>query len=134
MNINRGIAIGSVIFLLIMIAIFTLMFTGLGARWFLAPFRGAVEEREITNRGQFRIQAYEQFYRWQEDVEAIDLKLTAYPRQLDLRQTTECRGLLARRADIIARYNAASKAERTQGQWMATGLPEILLQSNTRVC
>ena len=50
-----------------------------GFRWMVAPFRGVVEEREIINWGPYRIQAYEQFYRWQEQVNAIDPKLAGYP-------------------------------------------------------
>ena len=93
-----------------------------------------MEEREITNQGQFRIQAYEQFYRWQEEIESIDNKLAAYPEKLDRREETECRGLLARRSDIVSQYNAASRAERTQGQWMANDLPENLSQERPREC
>ena len=81
----------------------------LAYRWISAPAQGAVEQREITNRGQYRIQAYEQFYRWQEQLDAIDAKLLAYTESgLDIRQQTECRGLLAQRSDIVAKYNAAS--------------------------
>lgn len=134
MTISKGIAIGFAGLVLLVVLILALTFTGLGARWFIAPFRGAVEEREIINRGQFRIQAYEQFYRWQEEVEAIDAKLAAYPQQLDTRQATECRGLLARRANIVSDYNAASRAETTQGQWMADDLPETLAHDNPRQC
>lgn len=65
----------------------------LAYRWISAPARGAVEQREITNQGQYRIQAYEQFYRWQEQLDAIEAKLSAYPETgLDLRRQTECRG------------------------------------------
>ena len=34
----------------------------LGGRYVLAPMLGIVQEREITNRGAYRIQAYEKFY------------------------------------------------------------------------
>ena len=107
----------------------------LAYRWFVAPARGAVEEREIINRGQYRIQAYEQFYRWQEELDAIRVKLNGYPESgLDRREQTECRGLLARHADIVARYNAASRAERTQGKWQDPELPESLSQEPIRSC
>ena len=107
----------------------------LAYRWISAPARGAVEQREITNRGQYRIQAYEQFYRWQEQLDAIETKLLAYsPSNLDIRQQTECRGLLAQRADIIAKYNAASRAERTQAQWQAPGLPHTLEHTPSQKC
>ena len=107
----------------------------LAYRWVSAPARGAVEEREITNRGQYRIQAYEQFYRWQEQLDAIDAKLLAYPESgLDIRQQTECRGLLAQRADITAKYNAASRAERTQAQWQDPDLPHTLEHNPSQRC
>ena len=101
---------------------------GFAYRYFIAPVRGVVEQQEITNQGQYRIQAYEQFYRWDEEVASIEAKLTAYPpgRALNEREVTECRGLLHRRADIVTRYNAAARAERTQGQWQAPELPERL--------
>ena len=118
------------------IAVIALSTVGaLGYRWLIAPARGAVEQREIINRGQYRIQAYEQFYRWQEEIGAIEAKLQAYPQQgLDIRQQTECRGLLAQRANIVAKYNAASRAELTQGQWQDPDLPESLPQESPRRC
>ena len=107
----------------------------LAYRWISAPARGAMEQREITNRGQYRIQAYEQFYRWQEQLDAIETKLSAYPEtSLDLRRQTECRGLLAQRADIVAKYNAASRAERTQAQWQDPGLPHTLEHTPSQKC
>ena len=107
----------------------------LAYRWAVAPARGAVEEREIINRGQFRIQAYEQFYRWQEELDAIRVKIDGYPASgLDRREQTECRGLLARYADIVAKYNAASRAERTQGKWQDPDLPETLSNEPIRSC
>ncbi len=107
----------------------------LAYRWITAPARGAVEQREITNRGQYRIQAYEQFYRWQEQLDAIETKLLAYPpSDLDIRQQTECRGLLAQRADIVAKYNAASRAERTQAQWQDPDLPHTLEHNPSQRC
>ena len=103
--------------------------------WFSIPFIGALEQRQTTNRGDYRIQSYEQFYRWHESVSAIDTKLGSYPvESLDRRQRTECQGLLARRADIVQRYNAASRSVETQGQWQAWGLPNTLHQTNTRSC
>ena len=107
----------------------------LAYRWITAPARGAVEQREITNRGQYRIQAYEQFYRWQEQLDAIETKLLAYPQSgLDIRQQTECRGLMAQRADIVAKYNAASRAERTQAQWQDPDLPQTLEHNPSQRC
>lgn len=101
---------------------------GFAYRYFIAPVRGTVEQQEITNRGQYRIQAYEQFYRWDEEVISIQNKLTAYPTQrpLNERERTECRGLLHRRADIVNDYNAAARAELTRGKWQAPELPEKL--------
>ena len=129
---NKAIILG-VIGIVAVIALSSVGF--LGYRWLIAPARGAVEQREIINRGQYRIQAYEQFYRWQEDLDAIEVKLQAYPAQgLDIRQQTECRGLLAQRANIVARYNAASRAELTQGQWQASELPESIPQEPLRTC
>lgn len=122
-------------FALILIVVI-LAVTGLGFRWVVAPFTGAVQEREIVQgSGQYRIQAYEQFYRWEEEVAAVDVKLAAYPETgLDVRQQTECRGLLARRANVVARYNAASRAERTQGQWQDPELPQTLQNASHGGC
>lgn len=119
-----------------LVAVIALSTVGaLAYRWAIAPARGAVEEREIINRGQYRIQAYEQFYRWQEELDGIAAKLSAYPSQgLDRRQQTECMGLVARHADIVAKYNAAARAERTQGQWQDPELPETLPQEPIRSC
>lgn len=108
---------------------------GYAFKWFTIPFVGALEQREITNRGQYRIQAYEQFYRWQEELASVDTKLAGYPVPLqNSRQSTECQGLLARRADIVSEYNAASRAVLTQGQWQASDLPITLPHTNPRSC
>ena len=134
MTIGKRVVIGAGALILLLTLTLILAFSGLGARWFIAPFTGAVEKREITNRGQYRIQSYEQFYRWQEEVHAIDVKLAAYPQELDNREETECRGLIAKRASIVASYNTASRAERTQGQWMDEELPQSLGHQNKREC
>ena len=115
-----GIGLGIVIFLIAMGV------AGYGLRWFSAPFTGALEQREITNKGAYRIQAYEQFYGWQEEIDAIDVKLAGYVGSLDNRESTECRGLVARRANIVGDYNAASRAELTQGKWQAPELPQTM--------
>ena len=108
--------------------------TNYAIRWFRAPIEGAVEQREITNRGQYRIQSYEQFYQWHADIGAIEVKLAAYPANLDMRQRTECVGLVAQRANIVASYNAAAAAEKTKGQWLADDLPEYLTHTAPRTC
>ena len=121
-------ALGVVVFLAVMVA-------GYAFQWFTVPFVGALEQRQITNKGQYRIQSYEQFYRWQEEVQSVEGKLQGYPAAgLDIRQSAECRGLLARRADIVSRYNAASRSVLTQGQWQAPELPQTLIQNSPRRC
>ena len=105
-----------------------------GFRWFTAEPRGALEQKEITTRGAFRIQEYERFYRLKAEVDSVDIKLAALPRELDVRQRTECTGLLAVRANRVAEYNAASAAELTKGKWRADDLPSSLNQENTRTC
>ena len=119
---------------LLIFASVVLATSDLGFRWLLAPFRGAVEKQEIVHQGAYRIQAYEQFYRWQEQIDGIDTKLSAYPLDLDTRQQTECQGLLSRRANLVASYNSASRAETTQGRWLDSELPQILPQQNPRRC
>lgn len=103
-------------------------------RWLAGP-TGETEEIVAVSRGAYRIQGYEKFYNLFEDIGAIDVKLVAYPEApLDDRQATECRGLLAKRANLVSEYNAAAKAERTIGQWRADNLPEELEQRNPRSC
>ena len=121
---------------LVGVLLFVALVGGIWAyRWTIAPTRGTVEQREITNRGQYRVQAYEQFYRWYEQREALRLKLEALPQtDLDRREQTECRGLLAQYADITARYNAAAATELTQGQWQDPELPQRLPNANLRGC
>ena len=106
----------------------------LALRYFFAEPSGRVEQQEIITRGAYRIQAYEQFYRIQEDIQGIDVKLGGYPTTLDVRQRTECQGLLQVRANRVAEYNAASRAVLTQGQWRAPDLPQRLDQRNPRSC
>ena len=118
--------LGFKIFLALVVVIGLAVIGNFTYRYFTAPIKGVVEEREITNKGPYRIQAYEQFYRWEEEIGAIDNKLLGYTDILDLRERQECRGLLARRYDLIADYNSASLAVRTQGKWRAPDLPKYL--------
>ena len=119
-------------------ACFLLMALGVTA-WlhggrFWAPIRGETEQVIITNQGAYRVQGYERFYNLAEDVAAVDVKLAGYPQALDRREATECRGLLARRADLVAEYNASALAEETVGQWRAANLPHRLEHENPRGC
>lgn len=102
-------------------------------RWTAGPL-GRTEEIQITQRGPYRIQGYEKFYDLHEEVTSVETKLQAYPPRLSPRQVTECRGLLARRADVVSEYNRMSQAERTIGQWRADNLPYVLQQKNPRTC
>ena len=99
-----------------------------------APIRGETQEIKLTNRGAYRVQGYEMFYDLQEDIIAVDQKLTAYPEKLGQRQLTECVALLAHRADLVSEYNSSSRAERTIGQWRADDLPETLEHDSPRTC
>lgn len=106
-----------------------------GTRWIAAPFRGTVEQREITNSGAFRIQAYQKFYSWHEESAALKFKLAHYAhRDLDQREQTECRALRGQHADIVSKYNSASRAEQTQGQWRAADLPVDLTNEGVPQC
>ena len=111
-----------------------LIFWGSTTAWITATFRGAVEEQTITTRGAYRIQSYERFYEWQEQLSAIDVKLQQYKTPLDERQRTECIGLWSARANLVSRYNAASRQVETQGKWMADELPSNLPQPTTSNC
>ena len=121
------------------LALFLALFVGIwgfnyGFRWFTAEPRGALEQREITTHGAFRIQEYERFYRLQADILAIDMRLASLPADLNTRQQTDCLGILAVRTNKVAEYNAASHAELTKGKWKADDLPESLKQENPRKC
>ena len=96
-------------------------------RW-LAPERGKTEEVIITNRGQYRIQAYERFYQINEELVAVDNKLGVYSFSApnNLRQETECKGMLFKRANLVSEYNAKSQQERTTAKWQDPSLPERL--------
>lgn len=119
---------------LAVLGIVAIIGVGLGGRYVLAPVIGAIEERETVHRGAYRIQAYEQFYRWQEEAAAVDTKLIGYLGRSDARSQTECVGLLAVRADIVAKYNAASRQIRTQGEWKPNDLPAVLDQKDKSTC
>ena len=100
----------------------------------LAPVRGETERIVITTTGAYRIQGYEHFYDLEEQVEALDQRLAAYPDELSPRQQTDCIGILSVRADRVAEYNAASRAELTTGKWRADNLPERLAHEAPRSC
>ena len=100
----------------------------------LAGPTGQTEEIVIVNQGAYRIQGYEKFYDLHEELKGVEVRLSSYPDNPVGRDQTECRGLLARRAALVAEYNASSLAERTTGQWRAADLPELLTQENPRYC
>ena len=88
-----------------------------------APIRGVTEQVEITNSGAYRVQGYEKFYRWHEELDAIDNKLLVFNGVLSGRDYTNCLGLRAYRADVVGKYNSASRARETIGQWRPADLP-----------
>ncbi len=98
---------------------------------------GRTEQIVAVNRGNYRSTAYELFYDLDAQIEAIDVKLQAYPARADdmgTRERTECRGLLQRRASLVAEYNASARQELTVGQWRSEDLPSSLRQENPREC
>lgn len=132
-KLGKAVGIGAIALACVAAPVGLIFWSG-GIQYLTAPFRGAVQEQEITNRGAYRIQAYEQFYGWQEQIQAIDQKLDAYVAPLDPRMRTECIGLLSARANLASRYNAAARSVETQGQWMADDLPERIRQEAPKSC
>lgn len=120
--------VGVVVAIIVVFAV--LILTPLGLRFGLVPIIGAVEQQEITNAGAYRIQAYEQFYRMEEDAQAIERKLNLYIGDLSTREKQECVGLVARHADIVSEYNSAVRSVNTQGKWQGSGLPNRLRNIN----
>lgn len=107
-----------------------------GPRLWAAPV-GRTEQIVAVNRGNYRSTAYELFYDLDAQIEAIDVKLQAYPAQPDdmgTRTRTECRGLLQKRASLVAEYNASARQELTVGQWRSEDLASSLRQENPRQC
>ena len=117
-------AIGAVVGLALMIG------AGLGLRYLLAGPTGAVEQREIVLGGQYRVQRYDEFFDLRGDIDAKRLRLSVYAASGDLngREQTQCRGLLASTTELIADYNAAAAAYRTRGQWRDPSLPQQITQ------
>lgn len=108
----------------LLVGILMLALGGYVFRWYSAPFVGALEEREITNKGAYRIQAYNEFYSMYTELDGIESKITLYDgRVLHLRDATNCRGLVSRHADIVSEYNSEARAVNTTGQWLAEDLP-----------
>ncbi|WP_428117734.1 hypothetical protein [Candidatus Poriferisodalis sp.] len=98
---------------------------------------GRTEQIVAVNRGNYRTTAYELFYDLDEQIEALDVKLQVYPAEPDdmnSRERTECRGLLLKRATLVADYNASARQELTVGQWRSEDLPHSLPQDNPREC
>ena len=110
-----------------------ILVAGYGFKWWSIPWAGKLQERQITNTGPYRIQSYDSFYAMYYDLKALDIKLAGYVPPLSEREKIECRGLTARRADIVSRYNADAAAIRTSGQWRAADLPDRLY-AETRSC
>ena len=107
----------------------------LGVRYMFASPVGVVEQAVITNRGAYRIQEYERFYSLRDSILATAVKLATYRgRGLDIRERTECRGLMAVRTDMIARYNAASSAVATKGKWKPGDLPPRMEERKVTGC
>lgn len=112
------------------------LFAVFGPRLWAEP-AGRTEQIVAVNRGNYRTTAYELFYDLDEQIAGIDIKLLAFPAHpgdMDARERTECRGLLLKRASLVADYNASARQQLTVGQWRSEDLPESLPQTNPREC
>ena len=125
-----GIALIAVIALITILSIYI-------PRWTAEPI-GKTEEVVITNKGAYRIQAYERFYIINEEIQALDNKLsTVYTVNsgsslLNPRQQTECNGLLFQRSNLVGEYNSRARAILTTGKWQANDLPFTMPQLDNR--
>lgn len=112
------------------------LFAIFGPRLWAEPV-GRTEQIVAVNRGNYRTTAYELFYDLDEQIAGIDIKLLAFPAHpgdMDARERTECRGLLLKRASLVADYNASARQQLTVGQWRSEDLPDSLPQTNPREC
>jgi hypothetical protein len=111
--------------------VLTFVFGGLS--WITAPFRGAVEQRELTQAdGQYRIAAYDEFFN---SCEAIAAKERIIQRYLDQSRNEATprdqrailnAGIMAEqnaRDEMIADYNADAAKADTRGNFRASHLP-----------
>lgn len=131
-----GRLIGAVILFFVVI-VGIILISG-GASWLTAPFRGAVEQREIVQAdGSYRIAAYEKFYDDCAAVQAVEDQLAVMKENKslpDVQRETNILALTNMRNTLIREYNADSRKADTIENFKASDLPYQLNLEETTTC
>lgn len=115
----------------VIIGLILLSLVGLGFRYVIAPFRGAVEQQEIMEQGGSRIYNYNRFFRLCSNVQTYEDQIDAQMRELEGNTNQDhiamirrnISGLTAQRASAINTYNAEARAVGTGGRFRDDSLP-----------
>ena len=112
-------------------------------RYYTAPIEGAVQMREITNTGNFRLQAYQSFYdrcgtiqTYETSIRQLESSLQDYlndpdpDREMINRLRTQINGIQNQRAREVNRYNQEARQEYSVGQFRANDLPYEISVTN----
>lgn len=131
-----GRLIGAVVlFFVILVGI---VFIAGGASWLTAPFRGAVEQREIVQGdGNYRIAAYEKFYNDCAAVQALEDQIALMKANKSLpkdQRETNILALESNRNRLIRQYNADSRKADTIENFKASDLPYQLDTQKETTC
>jgi hypothetical protein len=101
-----------------------------GFNWFAAPYQGKLQARQQINSGDFRIQAYNQFFdqcaQIQTDEEALQASYTELKtasKDDKTRIHINITGQLIARNEAANQYNADSRKSYTVGQFKSANLP-----------
>lgn len=125
MNISKSKIALSVIGVIVVI-IGIIYLTG-GIKYVTAPFRGEVQEREVTEAdGRYRISAYEEFYDLNAQVDAKNTQICEMKSNTSLpvdQRETNVLALTNKRTDLVNEYNADARKEDTRAKFKASDLP-----------
>ena len=131
-----GRLIGAVV--LFFVVVIGIVFIAGGASWLTAPFRGAVEQREIVQAdGRYRIAAYEKFYDDCAAVQALEDQIAAMKANKSLPESQRETNVLAltnARNTLIRNYNADSRKADTIENFKASDLPYQLDPQKETTC
>lgn len=137
-EIDRGILRGAPrvfgVSILVLLLVFALI-VGAGIfTWFWAPWKGKIEQRNLTEgSGAYRIAAYDQFYDDCMSIVAKEQIIANYQSELegppkpDDQRAVQLRAAITAetnaRLELIAEYNANARKEDTRGNFRASDLP-----------
>lgn len=103
---------------------------GWAYRYYTAPIRGQIEQREEVQSGDYRLYSYEHFYNMYANIQAYEDQIRNQQEMLETVEGDEAaryrqniNALKNQRASAIREYNSDARKEESRGQFRSDDLP-----------